>query len=186
MKTEIRMKHWLALLMALLLAIASAVMTSTPAYAIAEETVEPYELADDYTGKTVILQSNDVHGNIVGYANIAGLRDELEKRGAHVIMADSGDYMQGGPYVNFYKGKSAVRMMNKAGYDIATVGNHEFDYTAENMLNVLKDAKFKALSSSSTLTEKCRESHVLDILKQSNDSLLHQADQPPYIIEVPE
>ena len=58
--------------------------------------------------------------------------------------------------------------------------------TIDRMENELKDAKFKALSSSSTLTEKCRESHVLDILKQSNDSLLHQADQPPYIIEVPE
>ena len=46
----------------------------------------------------------------------------------------------------------------------------------------LKDAKFKALSSSSSLTEKCRESHVLEILKQNQDSLLHQADQPPYII----
>ena len=50
----------------------------------------------------------------------------------------------------------------------------------------LTDAKYKALSSSSILTEKCRESHVLDILKQNQDSLLHQADQPPYIIEVPE
>ena len=50
----------------------------------------------------------------------------------------------------------------------------------------LKDAKFKALSASSTLTAKSRESHVLDILKQNKDSLLHQADQPPYIIEVPE
>ena len=50
----------------------------------------------------------------------------------------------------------------------------------------LKDAKYKALSSSSTLTEKCRESHVLEILKQNQDSLLHQADQPPYIIEVSE
>ena len=50
----------------------------------------------------------------------------------------------------------------------------------------LKDAKYKALSSSSTLTEKCRESHVLEILKQNQDSLLHQADQPPYIIDVPE
>ena len=57
--------------------------------------------------------------------------------------------------------------------------------TIDRMENELKDAKFKALSSSSTLTEKCRESHVLDQLKQSNDSLLHQADQPPYIIEVP-
>ena len=50
----------------------------------------------------------------------------------------------------------------------------------------LKDAKFKALSASSTLTAKSRESHVLDIFKQNKDSLLHQADQPPYIIEVPE
>ena len=50
----------------------------------------------------------------------------------------------------------------------------------------LKDAKFKALSASSTLTAKSRESHVLDILKQNKDSLLHQADQPPYRIEVPE
>ena len=58
--------------------------------------------------------------------------------------------------------------------------------TIDRMENELKDAKFKALSSSSTLTEKCRESHVLDILKQYKDSLLHQADQPPYIIEVPE
>lgn len=58
--------------------------------------------------------------------------------------------------------------------------------TIDRLENELKDAKFKALSSSSTLTEKCRESHVLDILKQNKDSLLHQADQPPYIIQVPE
>lgn len=50
----------------------------------------------------------------------------------------------------------------------------------------LLDAKYKALSSSSTLTEKCRESHVLDALKQNKDSLLHISDQPPYIINVPE
>jgi cell division protein FtsL len=58
--------------------------------------------------------------------------------------------------------------------------------TIDKLETELKDAKNKALAASSTLTEKCRESHVLDILKQSNDSLLHQADQPPYIIEVPE
>lgn len=50
----------------------------------------------------------------------------------------------------------------------------------------LKDAKYKALSSSSTLTEKCRESHVLDVLRQNKDSVLKTSDQPPYIIYVPE
>lgn len=58
--------------------------------------------------------------------------------------------------------------------------------TIDKMEQQLKDAKFRALSSSSRLTEKCRESHVLEILKQNKDSLLHQADQPPYIIEIPE
>lgn len=58
--------------------------------------------------------------------------------------------------------------------------------TIDKLEEKLKDAKFKALSASSTLTAKSRESHVLDILKQNKDSLLHQADQPPYIIEVPE
>ena len=48
------------------------------------------------------------------------------------------------------------------------------------------DAKYRALSCSSTLTEKCRESHVLDALKSNKDSVLHVSDQPPYIINVPE
>jgi len=56
----------------------------------------------------------------------------------------------------------------------------------DKMEKELLDAKYKALSSSSTLTEKCRESHVLDALKNNKDSLLHIADQPPYIIYIPE
>ncbi|MBR1689128.1 MAG: hypothetical protein IJ710_11510 [Prevotella sp.] len=57
--------------------------------------------------------------------------------------------------------------------------------TIDQLKTQLKDAKYRALSSSSTLTERCRESHVLDILKNNKDSLLHIADQPPYIIMVP-
>lgn len=56
----------------------------------------------------------------------------------------------------------------------------------DKMEKELLDAKYKALSSSSTLTEKCRESHVLEALKANKDSLLHIADQPPYIIYIPE
>lgn len=50
----------------------------------------------------------------------------------------------------------------------------------------LKDAKYRALSSSSTLTERCRESKVLEVLRQNRDSVLQASDQPPYIINVPE
>ena len=56
----------------------------------------------------------------------------------------------------------------------------------DKMEGELKDAKYKALSSSSTLTERCRESQVLKVLQQNKDSLLHISDQPPYIIKVPE
>jgi len=56
----------------------------------------------------------------------------------------------------------------------------------DRMEEELKDAKYKALSSSSTLTERCRESHVLEVLRQNRDSVLHISDQPPYIIYVPE
>ena len=56
----------------------------------------------------------------------------------------------------------------------------------DKMEKELLDAKYKALSSSSTLTEKCRQSHVLDALKNNKDSLLHIADQPPYIINIEE
>ena len=56
----------------------------------------------------------------------------------------------------------------------------------DKMEGQLKDAKYKALSSSSTLTERCRESQVLKVLRESHESLLRISDQPPYIINIPE
>ena len=56
----------------------------------------------------------------------------------------------------------------------------------DKMESDLKDAKYRALSSSSTLTERCRESQVLKVLRENHDSLLQISDQPPYIINVPE
>ena len=56
----------------------------------------------------------------------------------------------------------------------------------DKMESDLKDAKYRALSSSSTLTERCRESQVLRVLRENNDTLLHISTQPPYIINIPE
>lgn len=58
--------------------------------------------------------------------------------------------------------------------------------TIDNMEKELLDAKYKALSASSNLTEKCRESQVIEMLRQNRDSLLHASEQPPYIITVPD
>jgi 5'-nucleotidase len=112
-----------------------------------------YELAGDYTRKTVILHSNDVHGQLDGYAYIAGLRDYLESLGAEVILADAGDFSQGTIYVSTTKGAAAVEMMNTAGYDVVTLGNHEFDFGYPQLMENLSGAKFQTLCCNVTLDE---------------------------------
>lgn len=99
----------------------------------------------EYAGKTVILHSNDVHGSIADYAYMAALRDEYKDKGAKVILADAGDYSQGSPYVSTTKGEDAFLMMNAVGYDVATIGNHEFDYGWAQLKSNASKATFKIL-----------------------------------------
>ena len=73
---------------------------------------------------------------------MAALAADYEAKGANVIIADAGDYSQGTTYVSTSKGLEAVNMMNAAGYDIATLGNHEFDYGYVQLTENLKSAKF--------------------------------------------
>ena len=108
-------------------------------------TVKVQEQHKPLAGKTVILHSNDVHGAIKGYANIAALKAEYEAEGATVILVDAGDYSQGTTYVSSTKGLDAVKMMNVAGYDFATLGNHEFDYGYEQLKSNMSEAHFKVL-----------------------------------------
>ena len=96
-------------------------------------------------GKTVILHTNDVHGSIELYAKVAAMKGDYEAQGAQVILADAGDYSQGTVYVSLEKGKNAVTMMNLAGYDVATIGNHEFDYGYAQLKSNLNSAGFKVV-----------------------------------------
>ena len=96
-------------------------------------------------GKTVILHTNDVHGSIELYAKVAAMKGDYEAQGAQVILADAGDYSQGTVYVSVKKGKDAVTMMNAAGYDVATIGNHEFDYGYAQLKSNLDSAVFKVV-----------------------------------------
>ena len=96
-------------------------------------------------GKTVILHTNDVHGSIELYAKVAAMKGDYEAQGAQVILADAGDYSQGTVYVSVKKGKDAVTMMNAAGYDVATIGNHEFDYGYAQLKSNLDSAAFKVV-----------------------------------------
>jgi 2',3'-cyclic-nucleotide 2'-phosphodiesterase (5'-nucleotidase family) len=105
---------------------------------------------ENLTGTVVILHTNDVHGEIAGYAKVAALKKEYESKGAYVLLLDAGDYIQGDPAVSISMGKSAIEMMNLAGYDAAIPGNHEFDYGYENLIDVMKNAEFTPLSANLT------------------------------------
>ena len=110
-------------------------------------TKEPEIMTEEATmaGKTVILHTNDVHGAVNGYACIAALKADYEAKGAEVILVDAGDFSQGTTYVSVTKGADAVTMMNAAGYDVVTLGNHEFDYGYAQLKENMSKAKFKVV-----------------------------------------
>ena len=110
--------------------------------------------AADYTGKTIILHTNDVHGAVDGYAYIPALRDWFLKRGAEkVFVADAGDFSQGAIYVSTNQGAAAIELMNAAGYNVVTLGNHEFDYGYAHLMENLSKAEFAAICSNVILDE---------------------------------
>ena len=146
MKQEIKRMFAGLLCVALTLSlVACAPKQQTPESA-EPQPAEPQPVAEgEYAGKTVILHSNDVHGEIMGYAYIAALKADFEGKGADVILADAGDFSQGDPNVSLSKGANAVLMMNAAGYDVATLGNHEFDFGYEQLTENLKAADFAVI-----------------------------------------
>lgn len=102
--------------------------------------------AETMEGDIVILHTNDVHGAIGGYAKVAALKDAYEARGAYVLLLDAGDFIQGDPTVSVSQGAAAVELMNLAGYDGATLGNHEFDYGYENLSTLAEAAEFPIMA----------------------------------------
>lgn len=131
------MRKFLSVLLAMAMVL-SLTVTSFAADTAADAKAE-------MAGKTVILHTNDVHGAVEGYAYIAQLKADYEAKGAEVILVDAGDYSQGEVYVSDTKGLDAVEMMNVTGYDVVTLGNHEFDYGYAQLKENMTKADFKIL-----------------------------------------
>lgn len=105
----------------------------------------------------VILHTNDTHSCIMplnpnladtalagrgGFLRRMALIEDERAKAPGLLLIDSGDFSQGSPYYNFYKGEVEVELMNRMGYDVATIGNHEFDFGLENMARIFRMAKF--------------------------------------------
>ena len=109
----------------------------------------------DRTGKdaaVTILYTNDVHTYIdnkspkLTYAAIAAMKQGYVDEGKPVLLVDAGDHIQGTAYGSMDDGATIIELMNEAGYDIATPGNHEFDYGMARAKAIIKEADFPYVS----------------------------------------
>ena len=100
--------------------------------------------------EVVIYYTNDVHTYIdkdLSYDNIASLKDETAKEAAGVLLVDAGDHLQGTAYGSMDKGATIIELMNAAGYDLATLGNHEFDYDMDGAMAAIEAADYPYISA---------------------------------------
>ena len=102
--------------------------------------------------EVTILYTNDVHTYIdkqapeLTYAASAALKQSYQNAGKKVLLVDAGDHVQGTAYGSMDEGASIIELMNAAGYDVATPGNHEFDYGMDRAKELMRDADFPYLS----------------------------------------
>ena len=114
-----------------------------------------------------IFHTNDMHSRIEPFASyfpdtvLAGKAGVLrraafvkEQRREHkdMLLFDSGDFSQGSPYYNLFKGEVEIKMMNEMGYDAGTIGNHEFDFGLDNMARLFKMANFPIVCANYDVT----------------------------------
>lgn len=105
----------------------------------------------------VVYHTNDTHSRVepyaenfkdtawagrAGYVRRATMIKEARKENKDLLLFDCGDFSQGSPYYNMFKGEVEVNLMNEMGYDAGTIGNHEFDFGLDNMLRLFKLAEF--------------------------------------------
>ena len=129
--------------------------------------IAPVAVAEEAkSNDVVILYTNDVHTYIDGdlsYDVISALKAQLEEKYNYVLLVDAGDHIQGTAYGSMDKGETIIKLMNASGYDLATLGNHEFDYGMEGCIQAREWAEFPYISANFYHEENnVRNENVLD------------------------
>ena len=121
----------------------------------------------------VILHTNDTHSQIEpnpasasrnadegGVVRRAAAIEEIRAENKNVLLFDAGDFVQGTPYYNFFKGEVEIQVMNRLGYQAATLGNHEFDNGMEDLAKLLAMAQFPLVCANYDVTGTILEQYV--------------------------
>lgn len=128
---------------------------------------------DSKTKKLTILHTNDVHSyidpfppthpknpNMGGIARRAALIETIRKENPNVLLLDAGDIFQGTPYFNYYGGELEFKLMSMMKYDLATIGNHDFDNSIEGLYNQLPNASFEFVNANYDFKNTIMDGHV--------------------------
>ena len=122
----------------------------------------------------ILLHTNDTHSRIEplpetdkynpdlgGVVRRAAYVDKMRSENKNVLLFDAGDFLQGTPYFNMFKGEVEIEAMNLLKYDAATLGNHEFDYGMDVLVNIVKKAKFPIVCTNYDFSD----TEIADIIK---------------------
>ena len=148
----------------------------------------PQASAGFLTGKdaaVTILYTNDVHTYIdnkspkLTYAAIAAMKQGYVDEGKPVLLVDAGDHIQGTAYGSMDDGATIIELMNEAGYDIATLGNHEFDYGMARAKAIIKEADFPYVSTGWTCAPACASCPLSSCSPQAASGSHSWASRPP-------
>ncbi|MDH7914046.1 metallophosphatase [Winogradskyella sp. SYSU M77433] len=125
------------------------------------------------TKKITILHTNDVHSHIDpfgpedgrnankgGVARRATLVNSIRKKNPNTLLLDAGDIFQGTPYFNYYGGELEFKLMSMLNYDLATIGNHDFDNSIDGLYAQLPHAKFEFVSANYDFSNTVMDTHV--------------------------
>jgi 5'-nucleotidase len=132
-----------------------------------------FNTVDSKTKKLTILHTNDVHSyidpfppthpknpNMGGVARRAALIETIRKENPNVLLLDAGDIFQGTPYFNYYGGELEFKLMSMMKYDLATIGNHDFDNSIEGLYNQLPNANFEFVNANYDFKNTIMDGHV--------------------------
>jgi 5'-nucleotidase len=125
------------------------------------------------TKKITILHTNDVHSHIDpfgpddgrnankgGVARRATLVNSIRKENPNTLLLDAGDIFQGTPYFNYYGGELEFKLMSMLKYDLATIGNHDFDNGIDGLFAQIPHAKFEFVSANYDFSNTVMDTHV--------------------------
>lgn len=115
--------------------------------------------------------SGDKHADMGGFARRAAVINELRKENPNLLLFDCGDFSQGTPYYNIFKGEVEIKMMNLMKYDAVLIGNHEFDYGIDNMVTLFKMAQFPIIASNYNVDNSPLKGLVKPYIILENDGL---------------